>query len=245
MTSPTRPDTIRVLVTGFGPFLDISANPSWSIASSLPRTLSSTTGTPIQLIIPDTPVPAAYHKLLKESATLISQHSPHIVLHIGLAFDRDYFAVEQSALREGYHEFPDIDRKVITRVENKKLFGKGPASLATSLDLESAVDAWQTACARLWLPRKGEGAAQGKGKGGGKGKQEGKKVDVRLSDDVGTYVCGLIYYSSLAEMQKRIGTRDVVFMHIPLLKGEGEEGIGAEVTKELVVALVDVWEARS
>ncbi|KAL1610105.1 hypothetical protein SLS60_001770 [Paraconiothyrium brasiliense] len=251
MTSATKPDIVKVLVTGFGPFLDISANPSWSIASSLPTNLSSTNGTPIQLVVPNTPVPAAYHKLLTQSSTLIAEHSPHIVLHMGLAFDRDYFAIEQSALREGYHEIPDVDRKVITRVENKKLFGKEPASLGTSLDLYTAVDAWQTACARLRLPTNGEGVMQGKIGGKGKqqrkqqGKQQGKKVDVRLSDDVGTYVCGLIYYSSLAEMQKRVGMRDVVFLHIPPLNGEEEVGVGVEVTKELVVALVDVWEARS
>jgi hypothetical protein len=162
---------------------------------------------------------------------------------MGLAVDRDYFAVEQSALREGYHDIPDIDRKVITRAENKKLFGKAPASLATLLDLESAVAAWQSACARLSFPSVGEGSF--KGKGAGKGKQEKRKVDVRLSDDVGTYVCGLIYFSSLVEMQKRNGTKDVVFFHVPQLNGQGEVDVGIEVTKELVVALVDVWGAKA
>ncbi|OAG11735.1 uncharacterized protein CC84DRAFT_1159195 [Paraphaeosphaeria sporulosa] len=162
---------------------------------------------------------------------------------MGLAVDRDYFAVEQSALKEGYHDIPDIERKVITRMENKKLFGKAPSSLATSLDLEPAVSAWQTACGRLSLPSKEQGSS--KGKGTGKSKQEKRKVDVRLSDDVGTYVCGLIYFSSLVEMQKRTGNRDVVFFHVPQLTGGGEVDVGIEVTKELVVALVDVWEART
>lgn len=162
---------------------------------------------------------------------------------MGLAVDRDYFAVEQSALKEGYHDIPDIERKVITRVENKKLFGKAPSSLASSLDLEAAVAAWQGACARLKFAAGGGGAA--KGKGGGKGKQERENVHVRLSDDVGTYVCGLIYYSSLAEMQKLSGSRDVVFFHVPPLNGNDEVEIGKEVTKELIVALADVWEARS
>lgn len=159
---------------------------------------------------------------------------------MGLAVDRDYFAVEQSAPREGYHDIPDIDRKVITRVENKKLFGKAPSELNTSLDLESAVPAWQAACARISFPTKGEG----QGKGGGKSKQEKIRVDVRLSDDVGTYVCGLIYFSSLVEMQKQTGSRDVVFFHVPQLNGKSEIDVGIEVTKELVVALVDVREAR-
>lgn len=162
---------------------------------------------------------------------------------MGLAVDRDYFAVEQSALKEGYHDIPDIERKVITRAENKKLFGKASSSLATSFDLDSVVAAWQAACGHLTFPVSGE---SGKGKGGakGKGKQERRKVDVRLSDDVGTYVCGLIYFGSLLEMQKRKGTRDVVFLHVPSLEGAGEVEVGVEVTRELIVALVDAWEAR-
>lgn len=164
-------------------------------------------------------------------------------MHMGLAVDREYFAVEQSALKEGYHDIPDIDRKVITRAENKKIFGKAPSSLSTSLDLESAVPAWQAACASLSFPPQGGSAA--KGKGGGKGKQEKKKVEVRLSDDVGTYVCGLIYYASLAEMAKRRSSRDVVFLHLPVLDGAEAVEVGTAVARELLVALVDVWEARA
>ena len=42
----------------------------------------------------------------------------------------------------GYHDIPDVERKVLTRAENKKLFGKGPASLVTTLDLDTAVEAY-------------------------------------------------------------------------------------------------------
>jgi hypothetical protein len=46
-------------------------------------------------------------------------------------------------------------------------------------------------------------------------------------------------------MQKRNGTKDVVFFHVPQLNGQGEVDVGIEVTKELVVALVDVWGAKA
>ena len=69
-------------------------------------------------------------------------------------------------------------------------------------------------------------------------------VEVRASDDVGTYVCGLIYFASMVEMERRTGRRDVVFLHVPPLEGEEEVGVGVEVVKEAVIALVDVWEAR-
>ncbi|KAJ4299175.1 hypothetical protein N0V90_004419 [Kalmusia sp. IMI 367209] len=241
MSNTTSTTEIKVLITGFGPFLDITTNPSWEIAQKLPASLLSANGTTIKLIVPDAPIPAAYHKLLTQTTSLIKQHNPHIIIHMGLAVDRNYFAVEQSALKEGYHDIPDIERKVITRAENKKIFGKAPPALTTSFDLDSIAPAWQAACAHLTLPSKGEGP---KAKGSGKGKQEKRKVDVRLSDDVGTYVCGLIYFSSLVNMQKRKEVRDAVFLHVPRLEGDGEVAVGAEVAKELVVALVDAWEAR-
>ncbi|KAL5456089.1 hypothetical protein PMIN07_006821 [Paraphaeosphaeria minitans] len=68
MPTEVNPASIKVLVTGFGPFLDITTNPSWETTKSLPSTLSSTIGTPISLITPDAPIPAAYHKLLAESS---------------------------------------------------------------------------------------------------------------------------------------------------------------------------------
>jgi pyroglutamyl-peptidase len=150
--------------------------------------------------------------------------------------DRDYFAVEQSAPKEGYHNVPGQDRRVFTRAENKKIFGKSPSSLTTSLDLETAVSVWQNACSQI----------ASKGKGRGKGKERGKMekaVDVRLSDDVGTFVCGFIYYVSLLEMQKRSGRRDVVFLHVPRLEGEEQVGLGTQVVKALIEALVEGWKA--
>lgn len=154
--------------------------------------------------------------------------------------------MEKSAAREGYHDVPDVERKVVTRAENRKLFGKVASSLGTELDVEGAVGAWRVACGRI-TRASGGGGHVSKGKAGGKGKAgeaQGKKVDVRASDDVGTYVCGLIYFASMVEMERRKGTRDVVFLHVPPLDGEGEVGVGVEVVKEAVIALVDVWEAR-
>lgn len=194
------------------------------------------------MIVPDAPIPAAYHKLLTESSSLIEHHAPHIVVHLGLAADRDYFAIEQSALKEGYHDIPDIERKVITRAENKKLFGKAPASLNTSLDLGSAVPAWQAACTSFTMPSTGN--SKPKGKVTGKLRQEKKKIDVRLSDDVGTYVCGLIYFSSMFEMQKKRGSQNVVFLHVPPLNDDGEVSVGIQVVTEAIIALVDVWEEK-
>ncbi|KAF2634463.1 peptidase C15, pyroglutamyl peptidase I-like protein [Massarina eburnea CBS 473.64] len=237
MTDSNSPAEVKVLVTGFGPFLDITTNPSWEIALNLPTTLASPNGTPIKLVVPDTYIPAAYHKIFTQTTALIDQHNPDIVVHMGLAVDRDYFAIEQSAPKEGYHEFPDVERKVFTRAENKKTFGKAPDQLATSFDLDSVVTAWQDACSRISFSTEG-----GKEKGKVKGKQARKTVDVRYSNDVGTYVCGFMYYVSLLEMDKRKKARHSVFLHVPKLERKEATEVGVEVTKRAIEALVGEWE---
>ncbi|KAH8647174.1 hypothetical protein BX600DRAFT_518457 [Xylariales sp. PMI_506] len=227
--SDTHP--VRILVTGFGAFQDISVNPSFEIIKRLP---SSLPGTGIEIIAHPEPLKAAYHSLLQISPQLIQRYNPDIVLHIGLAVERDYFAVEQTAQRDGYHQYPDVERKVITKSEVHTIWGKKSAeSLKTSLDLERAVDIWK----RNLKSRAGGATKTGKGH---KGAKKGDITDVRLSDDVGTYVCGLVYYTSLAEMSKRNdGARNVVFLHVPPLSGDVQLETGTEAVLSLILALVE------
>jgi pyroglutamyl-peptidase len=143
------------------------------------------------------------------------------------------FRIEKSAPKEGYHDVPDVDRKVITRVENKQLFGKLPETLATTLDVEAARAMCQDACGWLGLPS--SGAAKGKNacEIGAR-----PRVDVRVTDNVGTYVCGFQYYMSLLGMEKATGRRNVAFLHVPRLESEAEVKVGLRVVEELIEALV-------
>jgi pyroglutamyl-peptidase len=168
---------------------------------------------------------------------LIEQHAPNIILHIGLDVDSNpgVFKLERSAPKEGYHYTPDIERRVFTRLENKKTFAKAPASLTTNLDVETVVERWWDACFGISLSK-----PCGKGTGKGKSKEQ-HMVQVKASDDVGTYVCGFEYYISMLEMQKRSGKKDVGFLHVPNLQSEEEVGVGVRVTEELIRALVGVW----
>jgi len=138
---------------------------------------------------------------------------------MGLDEGRTFFGIERSAAREGYHQNLDIDRKVFTKAEKKKLWGKAPEKLTTSLNLEETQVRWQRSLR------------------GGKGKGR-VDVDVRVSDDVGDFVCGFIYYATLKAMGDR---RDVVFLHVPQLKTEGALETGLEVTTALITAVVEVW----
>ena len=205
--------------------------------------MTGTNGETINIVVPPDPIPAAYHKIFDQVPTLISQHQPDIIVHMGLDVDSGpgVFRVERSAPKEGYHDIPDVDRKVFTRGENKKTFGKSPASLVTTLDIDTAFGVWQDACAGLSLSKATAPAGFSKAKG--KSKSDGKQsVEVRRSDDVGTYVCGFQYYTSMLEMQKTTRKRSVVFFHVPRLETEDKVNVGVRVAEELIKALVGALE---
>ena len=167
------------------------------------------------------PLRSAYHSLLDVVPALIREHRPDVALHIGRAEDQAYFSVERSAPRDGYHQIPDVDRKVFTKAETKACWGKGPATIATALDLDAVREAWERQL------------RMASGGGGKKGKAKGAAPELRVSDDVGTYVCGFAYYASLAEMAKVGNGRKAVFLHVPPQTGED-----VEMGKEVVVALL-------
>jgi len=125
---------------------------------------------------------------------LLDEHAPDVVIHIGLAVDRDYFAIEKSAEKEGYHQIPDEEGKVFTKAENKTEWGKSPASLITTLDMEDVLVKWK-ANAKATMTT-------------GKAKKPAKEFDLRVSDDVGYYVCGFVYYVSLEWFWKREQRRE-------------------------------------
>ena len=149
------------------------------------------------------------------------------MIHLGLAADRDYFAIEKGAERDGYHQIPDEARKVFTRAETKKVWGKSPGRLDSTLDFEGLLGKWKA----------NVGASGGK-----KGKGKGVEVDLRTSDDVGNYVCGFVYYASLEWFWRRdgpLGERKVLFFHVPRL--EGKEGFerGTDVAVALIKAVIE------
>jgi pyroglutamyl-peptidase len=145
---------------------------------------------------------------------LLDEHKPDIVLHIGLAAERDYFAIEKGAEKEGYHQYPDVRRKVFTKAETKKIWGKGSGRLNSSIDIEDTVTKWV------------------------KNAPEG--LEVRQSDDVGSYVCGFVYYTSLEYFERRNqGDRPVLFLHVPPLEGDKELGKGKEVVLALIRAIAE------
>jgi len=130
-------------------------------------------------------------------------------------------------MREGYHTYPTEDRKVFTKAENKKLWGKSPERLEGEFDFDTALEVW----------RREVCCAKGKEKGQGNGKVGGKEL--RVTDEIGSYICGFVYYFSLEGLWRENKTRKVVFLHVPTLEGVDEAKKGVGVVLGLVRALVE------
>ncbi|KAK7557201.1 hypothetical protein JOL62DRAFT_503796 [Phyllosticta paracitricarpa] len=240
------PEEVTVLVTGFGPFLSqFPINPSHEITKLLPTTLlpdpSDPTSPRIRLIVHPSPLPVAYHPTATLVPTILAAQNPDLVLHLGLAAGRNYFALERSSVRIGYGRNKDVlgqrwadfdsDRQWPSHL---KAFTEGdgklcsyPDRLATSLPFE---DIW-----RRWRAL----------------------VEVRPSDDVGSFLCGFIYWTTLAWFWARAqqrqkeerekadagieGERPVLFLHVPGCPEERDLQRGKEITVAAIKAMVASW----
>jgi len=213
-------DPVTVLVTGFGPFLaKFPINSSWSIASTLPALLPATTShpTPIRIIVHHEPVRVAYHSVTDLVPAIITSCAPKpdIVLHIGLAAGRTFYTLEHGAHRSGYDAIPDVDGRRFTDDEVASRWPHLPPILKTAFKTE---DVWRRWRAQLL----------------------DSNVDIRPSHDAGNFMCGFIYYNSLAHFyQQKDDERPVMFLHVPNLPEKEDIDQGREVACALIRALVD------
>ena len=211
------------------PFLDNKINASYLIASSLPKVLDEPILPKIHIHAHPDPIPVAYDavrsiipKMIfpdessKQSTRLRSTPEPvaryNVILHIGVAPERDYYAFERLSHRDDYTK-PDINGNNMSNDQLWKKEYQSPEVLRTSFNTE---DVW-----RRW-------------------KAGLVEEDLRPSDDPGHYLCDFIYYTSLVEHWRRDleGSRPVMFFHVP--GGHGEEDLrrGRRVALGLIQALV-------
>jgi len=141
------------------------------------------------------------------------------VIHVGLDATRTCFNLEVGAFRDGYHEIPDVSRKVFTKAETKKEWGKSPARLDSSLDVDDLVKRASSQLGKI-------------------------PVELQVSDDVGNFVCGFIYYTSLEHFSRKNkdAERPVLFLHVPELKGSKDIEIGEKVTIALIKAIAESFQ---
>ncbi|KIX06503.1 uncharacterized protein Z518_04479 [Rhinocladiella mackenziei CBS 650.93] len=138
---------IKVLVTGFGPFKSFLINPSWLIASTLSEELYPRSITPkykISLIIHPSPIRVAYNTVSTLVPTLIMQHNPDFILHIGMAGGRDCYSLETCGHRDGYR-IKDVDESDGFNCGESVWKSQGvPDILFVGWDEEDVLRRWET-----------------------------------------------------------------------------------------------------
>ncbi|KAF2868864.1 pyroglutamyl peptidase-like protein type I [Massariosphaeria phaeospora] len=229
-------DPVTVLVTGFGPFLSkYPRNSSWEIASRLPAVLPATldSPTPIHICVHHESVRVAYSHVVNFVPRVLPPQNPmtpkpDIVLHIGLAAGRDFFALEKGSHSRGYGAIPDVDGEKFPDSTAEIRFPKSlyPSVLHTSFNTEDVLQRWK---ANL---RSSTADAE---------HEKNKTPDVRLSLDAGNFLCGFIYYNSLAHyFALEDNQRPVAFLHVPDLSNSQDLlDTGREVAIALIRSLVE------
>jgi pyrrolidone-carboxylate peptidase len=169
--------------------------------------------------------------------------APEIILHIGLAAGRDFYALERGAHARGYGAIPDVDGERFTDAEAEHRFPADafPGRIATGFDTDDVL--------RRWKAHLGFSGGQGHPHMPAEIRTPPKLLpDVRLSDDAGNFMCGFIYWNSLAHYfsMARDGSgnaeRPVVFLHVPDLSASQDKvAEGVRVTVALIRALVESW----
>lgn len=152
-----------------------------------------------------------------------------IVLHMGMATTRAYYAIEKQAHRDGYHENKDVDGHVLPPDDGERIWPDCPPVLTTSLDFDDVFQRW-----RSNLSETAEAAP------------DLSDVDIQPSEDAGHFLCDFIYYSSLAENRRRkrhlseddLDQRPVLFLHVP---ANATAVQGKVVTEGLLRALAESW----
>lgn len=155
-----------------------------------------------------------------------NQPKPDITLHIGLAAGRDFYTLERGAHGTGYGAIPDVDGLRFSDEQSEAKFPRDlfPPVLQTSFHVDDVVARWKknlgVHAASLDDPIDEERSAP----------------DVRPSPDAGNFMCGFIYYNSLAHYYHvKEDERPVAFMHVPDLSHDDKK---LEMGKEVAVALI-------
>lgn len=115
------PSVRPILVTGFGPFLDVDDNPSAALARAVDGAVVA--GVPVVGVV----LPVSYRRGPSQVVALCDQLRPRLVLGLGVARQRSCVTVERFG-RRALGSTPDVDGGAPAEV------GAGPELVAATLD---------------------------------------------------------------------------------------------------------------
>lgn len=123
---------------------------------------------------------------------------------------------------------PDVDGEKFPDEQAEKMFPpeEFPSALSTSFDTEDVLRRWRTHLG--YIAHASTVRTEG-------------LPDVRCTHDAGNFMCGFIYWNSLAHyFSIKEDERPVVFLHVPDLSGSEERyAEGTKVAIALIRALVE------
>jgi len=149
-----------------------------------------------------------------------------LCIHIGMAGPRQVYHIEHRGHRDGYI-LRDVDEELLGDDEVDPISGKPPrdtddwpwrglpAELTSWFDMPDVLRRWR------------ELAPPGNA--------------LNVSEDAGRYLCDFIYFSSLAELEKRGRDRTVVFLLVPSAATAEAVNRGKVLVLALVRAIVESW----
>jgi pyrrolidone-carboxylate peptidase len=170
-------------------------------------------------------------EILKNFADKNDGTRPDLIIHMGIASTRRYFAVETQAHRDHYR-ITDVDGKVgfedgerLWRAQGlPERLRPGPEeSLSSGSSSKIVPYPPNEHFLETWKSFAPEG------------------VDVRISDDAGRYLCEFIFFTSLALAKQAGRERAVVFYHVPSWYDDESVQAGKEAAVALIKAMVKCW----
>ena len=133
----------------------------------------------------------SFARAAQQLAQAVLATQPVALLHLGVAAGSTEIRLEGHAVNRIAADRPDIDG---ASPSDPRIDPHQPldAALAPWLDLPSLADR---------LNRRG--------------------LPAQISDDAGRYVCNALYFASLAAQSQAVVPRPCLFVHVPLIDGEG------------------------
>ncbi|GAB1517963.1 hypothetical protein RhiTH_001019 [Rhizoctonia solani] len=137
--------TLRILITGFGPFSGVPENPSWVVASHLNNQTRDFGGVKVHITALE--IPTAYSAVLNTIPALHASKEYDAMVHFGLGLP-DRFRIERIGHKLGYPA-PDAQCKfsdIVISNESQEIRGFGAGfeqfeeELQTSIDVDAVVE---------------------------------------------------------------------------------------------------------
>lgn len=121
---------MNILITGFKPFLENKQNPTEELMKLFPKSIH---GNPVIKLV----LPVSYDNAFEHVRYAIEEYQPDVIVHFGLASDRNSISLERVAVNLEDSKHPDNDGVIRTKQPIKP---QGNETYQSTLPLEKITD---------------------------------------------------------------------------------------------------------